>query len=142
MVVKFEVSTKAYIDTQPSTSKSGMPEKLPKPISNMPYPNAYQIEEMFANRSNPSIFNTYFSDSVDVIVVGQDFHLGGRYNSIEDFHNGLFERTVSRFKDRTYTLEIVRVIGGGESAWYVLAGLISFSDPMIATNHVWGPYIL
>ena len=108
----------------------------------MPYPNAYQIEEMFANRSNPSIFNTYFSDSVDVIVVGQDFHLGGRYNSIEDFHNGLFERTVSRFKDRTYTLEIVRVIGGGESAWYVLAGLISFSDPMIATNHVWGPYIL
>ena len=86
----------------------------------MPYPNAYQIEEMFANRGNPTVFNTYFSDSVDVIVVGQDFHLGGRYNSIEDFHNGLFERAVSRFNDPSYTLEIVRVIGGGESAWYVL----------------------
>ncbi|KAM0802201.1 hypothetical protein BDR22DRAFT_845345 [Usnea florida] len=125
VVVKFEVTTKAYIDTQPSISKCGMSEKLPKPISNMPYPNAYQIEEMFANRSNPSIFNTYFTDSVDVIVVGQDFHLGGRYTSIEDFHNGLFERTVSRFKDRTYTLEIVRVIGGGESAWAAVETMVN-----------------
>ena len=106
----------------------------------MPYPNAYQIEEMFANRSNPSVFNTYFSDSVDVIVVGQDFHLGGRYNSIQDFHNGLFERTVSRFKDRTYTLEIVRVIGGGESAWYVFAGPIILFDPMMVMKQCLGTF--
>ena len=142
MAAKVEVSTNAYIDTPPSISKCRTSEPLPKPVSNMPYPNAYQIEEMFANRSNPSIFNTYFSDSVDVIVVGQDFHLGGRYKSIEDFHNGLFERTVSRFKDRTYTLEIVRVIGGGESAWYVLGGPINFFNPMMIMKNDWGSFIL
>ena len=142
MVAKVEVSQKAYIDTPPSISKWRMSKYLSKPISNMPYPNAYQIEEMFANRGNPSIFNTYFSDSVDVIVVGQDFHLGGRYNSIEDFHNGLFERAVSKFNDPSYTLEIVRVIGGGESAWYVLAGPIVFFDPMMIVKNAWGPSIL
>ena len=62
-----------------------MSNQWSKPISNLPYPNAYHIEEMFANRSNPCGFNAYFSDSVDVIVVGQDFHLGGRYNPYKPF---------------------------------------------------------
>lgn len=51
-----------------------------------PYTSAYQIEEMFANRDVPDIFHTYLADPIDVVVVGQDFHIGGQYKSMEAFH--------------------------------------------------------
>ena len=61
-----------------------------------------KIAEMFAHRSIPSIFHTYFSDSVDVIIIGQDFHLGDLFNSLQAFHNDVLERNLSEFKEDTF----------------------------------------
>ncbi len=83
----------------------------------LPYPNAYQIEEMFANRAVPNIFHTYLADPIDVTVVGQDFGISGHYNSMEAFHDGIYARVAAALKFETIRLEVVKVIGGGESAW-------------------------
>ena len=82
-----------------------------------PYPNAYQIEEIFANRDNPNIFNTYLADSVDVTVVGQDFHIAGQHQTPQAFHDAVWVRMTAALKLETLRIEVVRVIGGGESAW-------------------------
>ncbi|KAK0513474.1 hypothetical protein JMJ35_004460 [Cladonia borealis] len=66
-----------------------------------PYPSAYQIEEMFANRDVPDIFHTYLADPIDVVVVGQDFHVGGQYKSREAFHQGIYAhpREIAQIKE-------------------------------------------
>ena len=88
-----------------------------------PYPNAYQIEEMFANRGFPDIFHTYLADNFDATVVGQDFHIGGHYNSLESFHNAIYGRVSAALKIETIRVEIVRVVGGGDSAWAAVESL-------------------
>ena len=88
-----------------------------------PYPTAYQIEEMFANRDVPNIFHTYLADPIDVTVVGQDFHIGGNYKSMEAFHNAIYARVSAGLKTETIRVEVVRVIGGGESAWAAVESL-------------------
>ena len=82
-----------------------------------PYPSAYQIEEMFANRDVPDIFRTYLADSFNVVVVGQDFHVGGQHKSTEAFHQGIYARVVDSLKVETIRVEVRRVIDGGESPW-------------------------
>lgn len=76
-----------------------------------PYPNAYQIEEMFANRDVPSIFNTYLADSVDVSVVDQDFYIKGHYKSPQAFHDSIWTRMTAVLKLETLRIEIARVNG-------------------------------
>ena len=88
-----------------------------------PYPNAYQIEEMFANRGVPNIFHTYLADPIDVTVVGKDFHIGGHYNSMEAFHDAIYGRGSAALKVETIRVEVIRVIGGGESAWAAVESL-------------------
>lgn len=83
-----------------------------------PYPNAAQIEEMFANRANTVLFNSYLVDDVDVLVVGgDDFHIGGRYNSARSWHDAIYNHVMKALKIETYKVEVIRVIGGGESPW-------------------------
>ena len=82
-----------------------------------PYPTAYQIEEMFANRDNPTLFNTYLTDNVDVSVVGIDFHIAGNHRSPQAFHDNIWGRMTAVLKLETLRIEVRRVIGGGESAW-------------------------
>lgn len=86
-------------------------------IMSLPYPTAYQIEEMFANRDVPSIFHTYLADPIDVTVVGQDFTVAGHYKSMQAFHDAIYARVSKALKVETIRVEIRRVIGGGESAW-------------------------
>ena len=82
-----------------------------------PYPTAYQIEEMFNNRQNESIFHTYFTNPVNVFVVSEeDFPLAGRYKNTQEFHDAILGRIAALMKD-DYRIEVQRVIGGGESAW-------------------------
>ena len=88
-----------------------------------PYPNAFQIEEMFSNRDVPDIFHTYLADPIDVVVVGQDFHVGGHYKSMEAFHQGIYARVADSLKIETIRVEVRRVIGGGESAWAAVESL-------------------
>ena len=81
-----------------------------------PYPNAYQIEEMFFNRMQTEKFHTYLADPIDVTVSGQDFHVSGNFQTVEDFHDGVYKRISAAVKTETMKIEISRVIGGGESA--------------------------
>ena len=82
-----------------------------------PYPNAYQIEEIFSNRDNPTVFNTHLTENIDVTMVGQDFHLAGHHSSPQAFHNEVYGRITSALKPETLRIEVRRVIGGGDSAW-------------------------
>ena len=81
-----------------------------------PYPNAYQIEEMFAARTQPAKFHEYMADPVDVEVVGEDHEVAGHYKAIEEFNDKIFARISDTVKRESIRLEIKRVIGGGESA--------------------------
>ena len=82
-----------------------------------PYPTRYQIEEMFHNRDTPRLFNTYLADKPDITVVGQDFHMAGHYRSTQAFHDEIYGRLPAFLKEETIRTEVLRVIGGGESAW-------------------------
>ncbi|KAG8531108.1 uncharacterized protein KY384_004465 [Bacidia gigantensis] len=82
-----------------------------------PYPNAYQIEEIFATRTQPEKFHEYMADPVDVEVVGEDHEIAGHYKSLEEFNEKVFARISDTVKRESIRLEIKRVIGGGESAW-------------------------
>lgn len=77
---------------------------------------------MFANRGVPSLFLIYLADNIDVTVVGQDFYIGGYYNSMEAFHGAIYDR-VSALNVETIRVEVLRVIGGGESAWAAVESL-------------------
>ena len=81
-----------------------------------PYPNAYQIEEIFAARTQPEKFHEYMAEPVDVMVVGEDHEIAGHYKSVEEFHEKIFARISDTVKRESIRLEIKRVIGGGESA--------------------------
>lgn len=82
-----------------------------------PYPTSDKIEEIFADRDLPDIFNTYLVDHVDVSVNGHEFHLGGHHKSKEAFMEDVFHPLLAPMKIETLRLEVNRVIGGGDSAW-------------------------
>ena len=81
-----------------------------------PYPNAYQIEEIFSYRTQPDKFHEYLAEPVDVMVVGEDHEIAGRYKSVQEFHDKIFARIFDTVKRETIRLEVKRVVGGGESA--------------------------
>lgn len=78
---------------------------------------------MFANRGVPSLFLIYLADNIDVTVVGQDFYIGGYYNSMEAFHGPIYDRVSAALKVETIRVEVLRVIGGAESAWAAVESL-------------------
>ena len=81
-----------------------------------PYPNIHQIEEIFALRCHSDRFNQYLADPIDITVVGQDFHAGGNYRSVQGFHENVYLRIAAPFKAETIRVEVRRVIGGGETS--------------------------
>lgn len=81
------------------------------------YPTKDKIEEIFADRDIPDIFNSYLSDHVDVSVAGQEFHLSGQYKSKDAFHDAIYIRLSSALQLETIRVEVNHVIGGGDSAW-------------------------
>ena len=87
------------------------------------YPTVHQIEEMFSDRDIPSIFNTYLADNVDVTVVGKEFAIAGTYKSSQAFHDAVFSRVSAALKVETIRLEVLRVIGGGDSPWAAVESL-------------------
>ena len=89
-----------------------------------PYPSAFQIEEILANRDVPNIFHTYLADPIDVVVVGQDFHVGGRYKSMEAFHQCIYARIPDSLEVETIRVEVRRLIGGGESLWAAVESFV------------------
>ena len=96
----------------------------PTAIMSSPYPTAYQIEEMFANRTATEVFNSYLADNVDVLVVGgEEFHVGGRYYSVQSFHDKVYGEISSAVKVETLKSEVLRVIGGGDSPWAAVESL-------------------
>lgn len=82
-----------------------------------PYPNMHQIEEIFHDRDKPLIFNKFLAETLDAVVVGRDFNLGGHYKTIEAFHEGIYGRVATSLDLETMRLSVVRVIGGGQSPW-------------------------
>ena len=81
------------------------------------YPDAYQIEEMFANRRFPEKFHQYLAEPVDITVTGDDeFHLAGNYQSAQDFHDNVYGRGTTNVQKDTIKLDIRRVVGGGDSS--------------------------
>ena len=90
-----------------------------------PYPTAHQIEEMFANRNVPSTFNTYLADNTDIVLVAQHEVLGGSYKSGQHFDDEIFNRIQDALRPGTLRLEILRVIGGGESPWAAVNSVVT-----------------
>ncbi len=124
MVGNIEASTEVHVEALHNphfncriSDSSSNSSPLPTSIMSSPYPNAYQIEEIFSSRDNPTIFNTYLADSVDVTVVGQDFHIAGQHQTPQAFHDAVWARMTAVLKLETLRIEVVRVIGGGESSW-------------------------
>lgn len=81
-----------------------------------PYSNAYQIEEIFANRNIPDVFHTYLANHIDVTVVVQELDVGGHYDTMKTFQEVIYARGSAALKVETIRVEVVRVIGGGDSA--------------------------
>ena len=81
-----------------------------------PYPNAYKIEEIFFDRLNTDRFHEYLADPFEITVAGTDFHIGGSYKTVEDFHDNIYGRINAAIKLESNRVDIRRVIGGGDSA--------------------------
>ena len=86
-------------------------------IMSPPYPTVYQIEEMFANRLDYNTFHSYLAANPDLTVAGKDFPFAGNHKSAETLHTDMFIRMVDALKEDTIRIQVLRVIGGGESAW-------------------------
>ena len=111
------------------------------PLANMaPYPNAYQIEEIFATRTQPEKFHEYMAEPVDVTVVGEDHEIAGHYKSLEEFNDKIFARISDTVKRESIRLEIKRVIGGGESA--VRLPLNTLKTPFVERTATWPSFIM
>ena len=80
---------------------------------------------MFANRNIPSTFNTYFADNSDIILVGKNEVLGGRFKSGQHFDDEIFNRIGDALKPETLRLDVLRVIGGGESPWAAVNSVVT-----------------
>ena len=81
------------------------------------YPSRDKIEEIFSDRDRPEVFNSYLVPHVDTSIAGEDFHLGGKYKSIEHLNEALWGRFMPLLKLETIRCEVHHVIGGGDSSW-------------------------
>ena len=57
------------------------------------------------------------------MIGGEDFHLGGRYDTVQSFHDEIYGHVTSALKVETFKVEVLRVIGGGESPWAAVESL-------------------
>ena len=72
---------------------------------------------MFANRGAPDIFHTYLADLIDVTVVSQHFNIENNDKTMQTFHGSIYNGVSQALKVETITVEVVRIVGGGESPW-------------------------
>ncbi|KAL8682476.1 MAG: hypothetical protein Q9224_006776 [Gallowayella concinna] len=88
-----------------------------------PYPSTYQIEEIFQDgEAVPQVLSgivDHFDPKVKVTVVGHEHHLAGdtQAHGHFDFFSDLLDFS------KPSKLQILRVIGGGESPWACVEGL-------------------
>ena len=54
---------------------------------------------------------------------GDEFHLGGRHSTVQAFHDEIYGHVTSALKVETFKVEVLRVIGGGESPWAAVESL-------------------
>ncbi|KAL8833810.1 MAG: hypothetical protein Q9205_003864 [Flavoplaca limonia] len=84
-----------------------------------PYPTVHQIEEIFqTGEGGPEGFIDHIDPKVQVYIVGHDHHLAGEISgkdTLKDDHFAHFADLMDF--DKPNKLEILRVIGGGDSPW-------------------------
>lgn len=90
-----------------------------------PYPTPSQIKEIFDSRVDQSVFNSHLADPVDIIIVGKDAPLVGHYKSVQHFDEAVYARMAATLKMETMRIEVVQVIGGGESASAAVESLVT-----------------
>ena len=113
-VLMFADSSNNFIDTE-KTHSTSIPAQPWLPIP--PTPTRTRLKRYSPTAPVPDIFHKYLADPLDVVVVGQDFHISGHYKSMEEFHEGVYTRVAASLKVETIRVEVLRVIGGGHSAW-------------------------
>ena len=59
--------------------------------------------------------------------MGKEFNVDGYYRSAQHFDEECFNRIMAALRQETVRVEVLRVIGGGESAW---AAVESFATGM------------
>ncbi|KAL8751540.1 MAG: hypothetical protein Q9199_006343 [Rusavskia elegans] len=83
------------------------------------YPSIHEIEEIFQKgEGGHEGFIDHFDPKVQLTVVGHDHHLAGEssgLDTLKDDHFAHFAEIMDFSKPNK--VEIVRVIGGGESPW-------------------------
>lgn len=82
-----------------------------------PYPTRQQIEDIFAHRGEPDVFNPHFVAQLDAVVVGEGFNLAGNYKGIDAFTAGMFGRVAPWLELDSIRIEVTRVIGADEEGW-------------------------
>ncbi|KAI4118358.1 MAG: hypothetical protein LQ345_001579 [Seirophora villosa] len=100
------------------------------------YLSAHQTEEIFSDRDVPHVFNSYLAENVEVTVVGMDLLIGGRYKSMQAFHDAIYGRISDALKMDTVRVEVTRVIGGGDSPWVAAESLATATSKYDKTSHM------
>ncbi len=85
------------------------------------YPTAHQIEDMFQWRADASThdkFDAIIDDHLDAKMMGHDHHLAGEYKGKPAWIEGNRSHFLEMIdRSKPFKLEIVHVIGGGDSPW-------------------------
>ncbi len=85
-----------------------------------PYPTADQIEDIFAKVETPEELGNLrelFSPSFHGEVMGHDHSFVGKHHGGDSWIEQLGSILSSLDHEKTFKLEIVQVIGGGNSPW-------------------------
>lgn len=90
-------------------------------MSKSPYPSVYQIEEMFQWRASADTFDKFdaiIDDHVQATMMGHDHHTAGEFQGKAAWKEGARARFTNMLDySKPMKLDIVQVIGGGESPW-------------------------
>ena len=86
-----------------------------------PYPSAYEIEDIFKYRESPETMHLWderLAPNLSGRVMGHDHHLSGELNGIDAWKKGHTANLTEMLDtSKGYSLEVVNVVGGGESPW-------------------------
>ncbi|KAL8824324.1 MAG: hypothetical protein Q9191_005132 [Dirinaria sp. TL-2023a] len=86
-----------------------------------PYPSSYEIEDIFSWRESPETmdkFSARVAPNVETTIVGDDHHFAGTHKGIDALTKHNRDRALDIIDvSKGIKLDIVRVIGGGESPW-------------------------
>ena len=83
-----------------------------------PYPTAHEIEDIFRYRESPdtmSLWDERLAANLDGTVMGHDHHLSGQFKGVDAWKDQL-RASIDGMRKAT-SMEIINVIGGGESPW-------------------------